>query len=80
MDAEVFSQPEAGQAMKDVEFVQLDMTDNTDNQLLFLKSFNLFGPPAVLFFKDQQEISDLRIVGDLPLTKFLSTLKNAKNS
>jgi thiol:disulfide interchange protein DsbD len=78
MDAEVFSTPIAGKAMADVEFVQLDMTDNTDDQLMFLKSFNLFGPPAVLFFKDQQELTNLRIVGELPLDKFLNTLKNAK--
>jgi thiol:disulfide interchange protein DsbD len=78
MDTEVFSQPEAGKAMANAVFVQLDMTDNTDNQLQFLKSFNLFGPPAVLFFKNQAELSSLRIVGDLPLTKFLATLESAK--
>lgn len=80
MEAEVFSQPSAGQAMKDVIFVQLDMTDNTENQLLFLKGFNLFGPPAVLFFSDQQELTELRVVGDLSLPFFLETLDQAKLS
>ena len=80
MEAEVFSQPSAGQAMKDVIFVQLDMTDNTENQLLFLKGFNLFGPPAVLFFSAQQELTELRVVGDLSLPFFLETLEQAKSN
>lgn len=78
MEANIFSQPVTGKAMKNVAFVQLDMTDNTDDQLQFLKDLNLFGPPAVLFFKNQQELKNLRIVGDLSLQQFLNTLKQAQ--
>lgn len=78
METEVFRQPKVGRAMTNIEFVQMDMTDNTNDQLLFLKSFNLFGPPAVLIFKNKKEISDLRIVGDLSLQQFLDTIKIAK--
>mgnify|MGYP005994488923 CR=1 FL=1 len=78
MEKEVFNQPETAKALADAVFIQLDMTNNTTDQLQFLKRLNLFGPPAVLFFKNQQELPTLRIVGDLSLQQFLKTLKHAQ--
>ena len=78
MDHEVFANAQVKQALADSLFVQLDMTDNTDDQLNFLKSFNLFGPPAVLFFANGQELTDLRIVGEPSAEEFLNILAKAK--
>lgn len=78
MDHEVFANEQVKQALSDSLFVQLDMTDNTDDQLNFLKSLNLFGPPAVLFFANGQELTELRIVGEPSAEEFLSTLAKAK--
>lgn len=78
MDHEVFANAQVKQALADSLFVQLDMTDNTDDQLNFLKSFNLFGPPAVLFFANGQELTELRIVGEPSAEEFLNILAKAK--
>jgi thiol:disulfide interchange protein DsbD len=80
MEKQVFDKPAVGAAMANVLFVQMDMTDNTDDQLQFLTSFDLFGPPAVLFFEDGKELADLRIVGELSEKQFLSTLGKASTS
>jgi thiol:disulfide interchange protein DsbD len=80
MEKQVFDKPAVGAAMANVLFLQMDMTDNTDDQLQFLTSFDLFGPPAVLFFEDGKELADLRIVGELSEKQFLSTLGKASTS
>jgi thiol:disulfide interchange protein DsbD len=77
MERQVFDKPAVGAAMANVLFLQMDMTDNTNDQLQFLTSFDLFGPPAVLFFEDGKERADLRIVGELSEKQFLSTLDKA---
>lgn len=79
MDNEIFSQIDTQEQMKNVAFIQLDMTNNTDDQLSLLNSFGLFGPPAVLFFKQTQELKALRIVGEVDKTTFLTHLKKAKS-
>jgi thiol:disulfide interchange protein DsbD len=39
-----------------------------------MDNFNLFGPPAILFFKDKNELKELRIVGYKNPEEFLSNL------
>ena len=77
MDAEIFSQADTKQHMQNVAFIQLNMTKNTDDQLSLLNNFGLFGPPAILFFKNGQELKHLRIVGEVDKTTFLTHLKKA---
>jgi thiol:disulfide interchange protein DsbD len=78
MDDEIFSQTDTKQQMQNVAFIQLNMTENTDDQLTLLNNFGLFGPPAVLFFKHGQELKHLRIVGEVDKETFLAHLKKAQ--
>ncbi len=78
MEEEIFNQPDVKSAMQDVVFIQMDMTDNTDEQLQMLNDMGLFGPPAVLFYKGNQEQKELRIVGEVPSAEFMTQLKLAK--
>jgi len=77
MDAEIFSQSDVQQHMQNVQFIQLDMTNNSDDQLNLLNQFGLFGPPAVLFFKDGKELKALRIVGEVDKSTFVQHLQKA---
>ena len=77
MDAEIFSQADVQKKMADVQFIQLDMTNNSDDQLNLLNQFGLFGPPAVLFFKDGKELTDLRIVGEVDKATYMQHLLKA---
>jgi thiol:disulfide interchange protein DsbD len=78
MDNEIFSQTDAQQQMKNVAFIQLDMTKNSDDQLNLLNQFGLFGPPAVLFFSQGDELSELRIVGEVDKRTFMDHLALAQ--
>ena len=75
MEEEIFNQANVKTAMQDVAFIQMDITDNTDEQLQMLSDMGLFGPPAVLFYKGNVEQKELRIVGEVPADTFLSQLQ-----
>lgn len=79
MDSEIFSQVDTQQQMKDVAFIQLDMTNNSDDQLNLLNQFGLFGPPAVLFFSQGRELTELRILGEVDKQTFMAHLALAKD-
>ena len=78
MDTEIFSHTDTQEKMSNVSFIQLDMTKNTDDQLTLLNEFGLFGPPAVLFFSKGEELSQLRIVGEVDKATFLKHLALAQ--
>jgi thiol:disulfide interchange protein DsbD len=77
MEEEIFNQGHVKQAMSNVVFVQMDMTDNTDEQLQMLNDRGLFGPPAVLFYKKNSELKELRIVGEVSADTFLKQLNRS---
>jgi thioredoxin:protein disulfide reductase len=61
--------------LKDVVLLQIDVTHGTADDLALLKRFNLFGPPGILFIDRQgNEIPDIRIIGFLNKTDFLTVL------
>lgn len=57
-----------------VRLVQVDVTANTDADQALLKSFDLFGPPAILFFKAGETAMVHRVIGFQNAEKFASTL------
>lgn len=80
MDEKVFKHPQVVAEMANVKFLQLDITDNEPEQLAYLKKYGLFGPPAILFFKNNQELSQHRVLGDTDFSMFLTIVKGAKQS
>ncbi|MBX3640030.1 MAG: protein-disulfide reductase DsbD [Nitrosomonas sp.] len=61
--------------LKDVVLLQIDVTHGTIDDMALLKRFNLFGPPGILFIDRQgNEIPDIRVIGFLNKTDFLTVL------
>jgi len=64
MEAYTFSDPIVQKNLEHVTLLKVDVTKNNDDDKAFLKQFDLFGPPAILFFKkDSVEIKSHRLVG-----------------
>ena len=64
-EEEVFKHPEILPLLKQVTFVQADITKNNSANQEFLKHFELFGPPAMLFFDNKgQLLRHLSLVGE----------------
>lgn len=60
--------------MQSFNLIKVDVTDNSDEEKEIMDNFNLFGPPAILFFKDKNELKELRIVGYKNPEEFLNYL------
>ncbi|HBS42743.1 MAG TPA: thiol:disulfide interchange protein [Oceanospirillales bacterium] len=71
MEKEIFATEEAQQALSGYHWVQLDLTDNTQEQRDFLQQQAVFGPPTVLFFTPGSEAASGRIVGEREREDFL---------
>ena len=81
MEDYTFSDPEVQQALSDVTLLQADVTANDANDLALLNHFDLFAPPAILFFgADGAERADYRLIGYLDAKDFLAHLKGAIGS
>lgn len=72
---ETFKTKEVASFMNDFLLVRADVTKNTAQDTELLKRFNLFGPPAIVFFKNKKELRDFQIVGFRTPSDFLSILK-----
>jgi len=70
-----FSDPRVKAKLASLMLLQADVTKNSDDDKVLQKTFNIFGPPAILFFKNGKEISELRLVGYKNADEFLAHLE-----
>jgi thiol:disulfide interchange protein DsbD len=78
MERFTFSDPRVRAKLRDAVLLQADVTRNTPEDAALLKRFNLFGPPAILFFDRQgREVPGVRVVGFQNADAFLATLEKA---
>jgi thiol:disulfide interchange protein DsbD len=75
-----FSNPKVKEHLKEYSLLQIDVTKNNANHKALLKHFNLYGPPAILFFdKQHSEIRSYRIVGYKNASQMLDHLKTLQH-
>jgi thiol:disulfide interchange protein DsbD len=64
MEMVTFVDKEVIEKAKNMLTLQIDVTDNTEEDQVLLKRFSLIGPPAILFFdRNGQEFKNQRLVG-----------------
>ena len=70
-----FSDQRVQTSLKDSLLLQIDMTNNSDDDKAMLQKFNLFGPPGIVFFNGQgQELKSLKVVGFKDADAFMQIL------
>ena len=75
MERFTFTDPQVRERLKNVELVQINVTEGTADDAELLKRFRLFGPPGILFFDKQGvEIPDIKIIGYLDKKDFVTVL------
>ena len=78
MERLTFADPAVAARMNKMLLLQIDVTEDTVDDKVLLKRFDLFGPPGIVFFDAQgKEIPDLRVVGFQPPEQFIDALKQA---
>ena len=65
-------------ALGNVVTLKADVTANDEVDKALLKHFNLYGPPAILFFgTDGRELARHRVVGYMDPEKFAAHVRRA---
>ncbi len=79
MEQYTFSDAGVQQALADVVLLKADVTDNDPIDQALLKRFNLFGPPAILFFdtNSKERLAD-RLIGFVPAAEFIRHIDQVK--
>lgn len=65
IEEEIFNTNDIRPLLDNVQLVRVDLTDNTSENQAFMKHFNLFGPPALLFLDATgNEQKTLSLIGE----------------
>jgi thiol:disulfide interchange protein DsbD len=59
--------------------LRVDVTKNSDDDRELMKRFGLYGPPAIVFFKNNTEFKHLQIIGFKNEIEFLNILSRVEN-
>jgi thioredoxin:protein disulfide reductase len=78
MERYTFSDAAIQARLKNMLLLRADVTANDESDRALLQHFDLFGPPAILFFDPQsRELSDYRVTGYQDAPQFLLSLQAA---
>jgi thiol:disulfide interchange protein DsbD len=78
MERFTFTDAEVQAKLKDTILLQADVTANDADDKALLQRFQLFGPPATLFFDKQgKEMADFRVTGYQNAVQFTDSLRAA---
>ena len=70
-----FSDARVKEKMQKLTLLKADVTKNSDDDKMMQKEFGIFGPPAILFFKNGKEVEEFRLVGYKNADEFLAHLE-----
>ncbi|HEY9200016.1 MAG TPA: protein-disulfide reductase DsbD [Gammaproteobacteria bacterium] len=78
MENYTFSDPAVQAALKDTVLLQADVTPNDELDKALYKHFNIFGPPAIIFYDTSgNELKPYRVVGFMNAEKFTQHVNQA---
>ena len=78
IEREVLNAPEVTAQLGDYRLIRFDMSASNAEQRALLDGYQLFGPPAILFFAPNgDEWRDLRVVGEVDAPEFARRLQVA---
>jgi thiol:disulfide interchange protein DsbD len=78
IEREVLSNAEVISALSGYQLIRFDMTASSPEQRALLDHYQLFGPPALLFFAASgDEQRNLRVVGEIDASDFVTRVRSA---
>ncbi len=77
MERFAFADDRVRSKLQNTLLLQADVTANSEDDRALLQHFELFGPPAILFFDTRgREVADDRVTGYQDIEQFMLTLNN----
>jgi len=78
IEREVFANAKVAPRLADYRLIRFDITESNAAQRSLLDRYQLFGPPAILFFdRSGNEMADVRVVGEIDASGFAERLDRA---
>ena len=72
-----FPDPTVSKLMSEFKLLKVDVTKNTDTDKALLKKYNIFGPPAIIFYDAKgNELKSFKTIGYKPPEAFTKILQN----
>ncbi|MDB1144831.1 MAG: protein-disulfide reductase DsbD [Alcaligenaceae bacterium] len=75
LDQYTLSDPQVINLLKPYQHVMIDVTNNTPEKKALLKQLNIFGPPALLFFKPHETQANTRLIGFVSAKELIQILE-----
>lgn len=69
-----FKDPLVVSKLVNFELVKIDITKSSSEDKALMKKFSIFGPPALVFYKDKKELENLQISGYIEPLRFAKVL------
>lgn len=74
LEKETFKDHKVYEILQNFDLVKIDVSKNSDEDLKLMQKFNVFGPPALIFYKNGKELKDLQITGFMDVKNFMEIL------
>lgn len=71
----IFNDPDVKRKISEFELVKIDITKNSNDDKEMMRKFEIYGPPAIVFFKNGIELKNKQIVGLMNTKDFLNHIK-----
>lgn len=79
MEATTLKNPDVRQALKHVELIKVDVTQNNRESRALLKAFNVIAPPTFIFYhKGGEERPQFRLEGDISAKTLIRALQRGR--
>ncbi len=79
IESKMLAHPQILEAIKQMQFIKVDLTANTHESRALLHEFNVIAPPTFIFIDaSSHEREALRLVGDVSISNLLDHLKKLK--
>ncbi|MDR1461227.1 MAG: protein-disulfide reductase DsbD [Campylobacteraceae bacterium] len=79
LEDKTFSQKSVQKSLENFLVLKADVTKNSNDDKEIMRRFGLYGPPAIIFFKNNFELKHLQVVGFKNEAEFLDILSRVEN-
>lgn len=76
LDEITFMDPKVLLRLKDFTLIKIDVTNGSPDDAALMKKYSVFGPPALIFYKNTKELKNKQIVGFIGANEFLEHIKD----
>ena len=70
---------EISEILSNFELIKVDITKNSKDDLELMKEFQIYGPPALIFFKNGKELQEYKVIGDIRKIELAKNLNKILN-